>query len=137
MPACETCGNWPQPALAVDALVVHDGKILLITRKDEPWKGLLAFPGGFVDKGEDPEKAVLRELREETGIIGTVKNLVCIRGKPSRDPRGHVISIIYQVEGVGLPQAGDDAVKAEWIELDSITQMAGDHLSILKDFQQL
>ncbi|MCS5525466.1 MAG: NUDIX hydrolase, partial [Candidatus Poseidoniaceae archaeon] len=78
MPACDECGQWPQPALAVDAVVITNGEILLITRGREPWKGMLALPGGFVDKGEDPEIAVLRELKEETGLNGEVERLLCV-----------------------------------------------------------
>ena len=72
MPSCDECGQWPQPSLAVDAVVIREDEVLLITRGREPWKGMLAFPGGFVDKGEDPEESVIRELKEECGIDGEV-----------------------------------------------------------------
>ena len=132
MPACDECGQWPQPALAVDAVVINDGEILLITRGREPWKGMLALPGGFVNKGEDPEIAVLRELKEETGLDGEVEHLLCVRGDPHRDPRGHVVSIAYCVKANGVPQGGDDAIAAKWYDLNSITELAGDHLSMIK-----
>jgi 8-oxo-dGTP diphosphatase len=131
MPACDDCGQWPQPALAVDAVVINDGEILLITRGREPWKGMLALPGGFVNKGEDPEIAVLRELKEETGLDGEVDRLLCVRGDPKRDPRGHVVSIAYLVKATGNPQGGDDAVEANWYDLNSITKLAGDHVSMV------
>ena len=88
MPSCDECGQWPQPSLAVDAVVIRGDEVLLITRGREPWKGMLAFPGGFVDKGEDPEESVIRELKEECGIDGKVVKILCVRGKPTRDPRG-------------------------------------------------
>ena len=134
MPACEECGQWPQPSIAVDAVVVNDNKILLITRANDPWKGFLALPGGFVDIGENPEDAVLRELKEETGIIGKVERLVCVKGKPERDPRGHVISIAYQINANGHPIAGDDAKTVGWYNLSEITELAGDHSEIISDF---
>ena len=62
LPACDECGQWDQPALAVDAVAIRGNEILLIRRGKEPWKGMLALPGGFVDSGEDPEVAVVREL---------------------------------------------------------------------------
>ena len=86
MPACDKCGQWPQPSLAVDAVTIFEDKVLLITRGREPWKGSLAFPGGFIEKGEDPEDAVLRELKEETGLDGKIVDLLCVRGNPERDP---------------------------------------------------
>ncbi|MDP6869531.1 MAG: NUDIX hydrolase [Candidatus Poseidoniaceae archaeon] len=134
MPACEKCGQWPQPSIAVDAVVVNNGKILLIRRGNEPWKGKLALPGGFVDVEEDPKNAVLRELKEETGIVGEVERVICVKGNPERDPRGHVISIAYLVTADGEPVAGDDAENAEWYTLSEINNLAGDHMEIISEF---
>ena len=69
----------------------------MITRGRDPFKGSLAFPGGFVDYNEDPEHCVVRELKEETGVEGSNVELVTVSGRPGRDPRGHVVSIIYKV----------------------------------------
>ena len=60
--------EYRNPALAVDAAVRRGNEVLLIQRGNEPWKGAWALPGGFVDYGEDPRDAVLRELEEETGV---------------------------------------------------------------------
>ena len=133
MPACENCGQWPQPSLAVDAVTIRGDEVLLIRRGREPWRGMLAFPGGFVDKGEDPQHAVLRELEEECGMEGKVIRLLCVRGSPDRDPRGHVVSIAYVVSATGEPVAGDDAASAAWHKISEVKEMAGDHLSILNE----
>jgi len=132
MPACDECGQWEAPSLAVDAIVIKSDKILLIRRKNEPWKGMLAFPGGFVEKNEDPEVAVIRELKEECGLEGLVQKLVCVNGSPDRDPRGHVVSIAYLVYAEGKPIAGDDASEAAWYNLSEINELAGDHYSMLE-----
>ena len=71
--------------------------VLLITRGRPPYQGMYAFPGGFVDYGEDPENACLRELKEECCIEGYKPSLICVAGKPDRDPRKHVVSIVYHV----------------------------------------
>ena len=136
MPACDDCGQWPQPSLAVDAVTIRGDEVLLIRRGREPWKGMLAFPGGFVDKGEDPQHAVLRELEEECGMEGKVIRLLCVRGSPDRDPRGHVVSIAYVVSATGEPVAGDDAASAAWHKISEVREMAGDHLSILNEIDQ-
>ena len=133
MPACDECGQWEKPSLAVDAIVINDDKILLIKRGKEPWKGMLAFPGGFVEQGEDPEVAVIRELKEECGLDGVVEKLVCVKGDPNRDPRGHVVSIAYLVTAQGMPIAGDDAADAAWYDLSEIKELAGDHMSMLEN----
>ena len=106
------------PNLTVDNIVTKniDGKemILLITRAKEPFKGKFAFPGGFVDYGENPEKACIRELEEECSIIGTDPKLVCVAGEPSRDPRKHIVSIVYHVNVKDSAEikAADDAETA-------------------------
>ena len=75
--ACYHCGrdSYRSPSVVVDAVATRDTErgmeVLLIRRGHEPCKGMLAFPGGFVEYGEDPEDAVKRELLEETGVIGS------------------------------------------------------------------
>lgn len=130
------------PAVATDALVVRPSKssheILLITRLNDPFKGSLAFPGGFVDYNEDPEVACLRELQEECGITGKSVELVTVAGNPKRDPRAHIISVAYLVhlENVNQePKAGDDAATAHWYDLKEVwttKEMAFDHKDIVK-----
>ena len=113
--------------------------ILLITRGRPPFKGHFAFPGGFVDYGEDPEDACLRELKEECCIEGHTPELVCVAGKPDRDPRKHVVSIVYHVhvDPAHEVKAGDDAATAKWYDLAEVEKtfdMAFDHGEILGKF---
>tara|TARA_B100001113_G_C20624245_1_gene411884 strand:- start:54 stop:491 length:438 start_codon:yes stop_codon:yes gene_type:complete len=140
---CGTCGNdrWPKPSLAVDAVVTRkngdDLEVLLIRRGNEPWKGAWAFPGGFVELGENPANAVIRELMEETGISGKNPQLLTVRGEPNRDPRKHIVSIFYQVDvdTNRVPIAGDDAAHAEWVDMKIAMKegMAGDHYDVLEN----
>ena len=113
---------------------------LLIRRGHAPWKGKLAFPGGFVDYGEDPEIAVLRELLEETGVEGRNPQLYAVKGSPDRDPRKHIVSIFYiiHVDGGSEPEAGDDAAEAEWVKINSIASedIAGDHFDIIEQLRK-
>ena len=136
--------NHRNPALAVDAIslrVSNSGtEVLLIRRVMDPWKGKLAFPGGFVDRGEDPEEAVLRELLEETGVSGSNPEVFAVRGKPFRDPRKHIVSVFYivNVEGSSDPVAGDDAAEAEWILIENLERgdMAGDHIEVIEQLRK-
>jgi 8-oxo-dGTP diphosphatase len=68
--ACPHCGgeHWPKMNAASGACVVHDGKLLLLRRSLEPWRGAWCAPGGFCDEGEDVAAAALREAREEAGL---------------------------------------------------------------------
>ena len=144
--ACHHCGrdSYRSPSVVVDAVVTRgsgeDKEVLLIRRGHEPCKDMLAFPGGFVEMGEDPETAVLRELREETGIEGSNPELFAVRGSPNRDPRNHIVSIFYlvRVDSGSIPVAGDDARHAEWIDLNGLMaeQVAGDHFSIIEELRK-
>jgi 8-oxo-dGTP diphosphatase len=128
------------PALTVDAVVEKDGKLLLVRRGREPFKGRYALPGGFVECGETTERAVLRELVEETGVKGRIKGLLCVRSDPSRDPRGHTVSVVYAVEPISKRiSAGDDAEMAEWVSVDEkiLSDMAFDHAEIVREFLSL
>ncbi|ENN96383.1 NUDIX hydrolase [Methanocaldococcus villosus KIN24-T80] len=126
---------YTTPAIAVDGIVVKDNKILLIKRKNDPFKGYYALPGGFVECGETVENAIIREVREETGLEVEVKRLFGVYSSPNRDPRGHVISIVFILEIVGGKlKAGDDAKDVKFFELNNLPKLAFDHNNILEDF---
>ena len=98
MATCDECNGWLNPALAVDAAVKRGDSILLIQRKYPPMQGYWGLPGGFVERDEDPLIAVIRELEEETGMVGENPELLMVMGNPMRDPRKHIVSIVYEVE---------------------------------------
>ena len=136
--------SYLNPSVAVDAIALRGGpsgtEALLIRRGAEPWKGRLAFPGGFVDRGEDPEDAVLRELVEETGVTGNDPKLFAVHGHPKRDPRKHIIAIFYMVsvDSDAVPFAGDDAAQAEWFPIGGLSSdlMAGDHIRVIERIRE-
>jgi len=133
------------PSLAADAGVVRnlDGKlqILMVTRGHAPYQGCLAFPGGFVEYGEDPKDGCLRELKEETNLDASSEDikLVGVYGSPTRDPRKHVVSIFYLVQVSSLEElkGGDDAADAHFYDLEYLqsnpTLLAFDHAKLLED----
>jgi 8-oxo-dGTP diphosphatase len=129
-------GAFPHPRLTVDAVAVRDGDVLLVRRGRPPFQGMWALPGGFVDRGERLEEAVLRELAEETGVSGRLLGLVGAYSRPDRDPRGHTVSVVYAIEALeGDAKGGDDAAEAAWHELTSAPDLAFDHDEILADFK--
>ena len=140
--ACHHCGrdSYQSPSVAVDAVALREGdmgtEVLLIKRGQEPSRGMWAFPGGFVDYGEDPEDAVIRELEEEAGVDGFDPVALSIHGDPARDPRKHVIALFYlvDVDPESIPVAGDDASHAKWKVLSEISEgeVAGDHIRIIE-----
>jgi 8-oxo-dGTP diphosphatase len=125
--------DYPRPALTVDlALITSERKprVLLIQRGGEPFAGMWALPGGFVEENEPLERAALRELHEETGIeIDDLEQFGAF-GDPGRDPRGWTVSVVYRcpVDPKKLkPRAGDDASDVAWHRLDQLPPMAFDH----------
>ena len=122
------------PALAVDGVLILRGKVLLVRRDRPPFAGSWALPGGFVEIGEAAERAVLRELREETGVRAEVDRLVGFYSDPGRDSRGHVASAVYLLRNArGTPQGGDDAREAAWWPIDRRPSLAFDHERILDE----
>lgn len=142
MTTCDECNGWLNPALAADAAVRRGDSVLLIQRKFPPMQGSWALPGGFVDQGEDPIHAAVRELEEETGLKGTEPTLLMVMGDPVRDPRKHIVSIVYEitVSEDQTPCAGDDAADARFWPIETVLNgelsLAGDHLEILKAWLQ-
>jgi len=142
------------PRLAVDCIILIDGKVLLIRRRNPPhgW----ALPGGFVDYGETVEDAVRREMKEETGLDLADLRQFRVYSDPARDPRGHVVSVVFAARGVGKPMAGDDADRYRLIDLSVVEEtgtvpgengdsppggtvpifLVFDHAQILRDFVQ-
>lgn len=128
---------YPRPALTVDLIVATDGippEVLLIRRGRDPFAGLWALPGGFVDENEPLEAAARRELLEETGAtVDAVEQLVTV-GDPGRDPRGWTVSVVYLArvrKGDVSAAAGDDAAEVGWFRLDALPAMAFDHVRVL------
>ena len=140
MATCDECNGWLNPALAADAAVRRGESVLLIQRKHPPMKGAWALPGGFVDQGEDPIHAAVRELEEETGLKGTKPRLLMVMGDPARDPRKHIVSVVYEIDvsTAQEPMAGDAAAAARFWPINTVFSgeltLAGDHLQILKNW---
>jgi ADP-ribose pyrophosphatase YjhB (NUDIX family) len=121
------------PLIAVDIIIEYGEGIVLIERRNEPpgW----ALPGGFVDEGEPLEEAAVREAREETSLDVTLRELLYVYGKPSRDPRGSTVSVVYTALGQGDLKASDDAKSAGVFSLDSLPgALAFDHREIIADY---
>lgn len=121
------------PKLTVDAVIILNRQIVLIERKNPPYKGKYALPGGFVDIGETTEEAVAREVMEETGLRIEIVKLLGVYSDPSRDPRGHTVSVVYLVRGEGVPEADSDAQDVKLFGIHDIPDMAFDHNIIIEN----
>ncbi|ASI99088.1 NUDIX domain-containing protein [Thermococcus celer] len=121
--------------LTVDLVILHGDGVVLVKRKNEPFKGSFALPGGFVEYGERVEEAAVREAKEETGLDVRLIRLVGVYSDPNRDPRGHTVTTAFLALGRGEPRAGDDAKEVHVVPVDEALELAlaFDHSRILRD----
>jgi 8-oxo-dGTP diphosphatase len=127
------------PLLAADCAVFDArGRVLLVRRKNPPFQGHYALPGGFVDIGETVEDACRRELTEETGVKAGRLRLVGVYSDPRRDPRGHTCSVVFlTVVRRAKASAGDDAAGVAWVEDWRQAKLAFDHAKVLADASRM
>ena len=121
------CYDYPRPSVTVDIVLLTDAKpypeIVLIQRKNPPFKNAWALPGGFLEMEETLEESALRELYEETNISNVKLTQIGTFGHPQRDPRGRVITVAY----VGIitskitdVRAGSDADEVAWYSISNL-----------------
>ena len=122
------------PLLASDIVLVRDERLLVVERRFEPlgW----SLPGGFVEIGETLEAAARREAREETGLDVVLDDLLGCYSEPGRDPRRHVVSVVYVAHAAGEPRAGDDARSLCWVPLTDPPPLVFDHARIVSDYRR-
>ncbi len=134
--------KYPRPAVTADCVVITkevEPKVLLIKRRNPPFKGSWAFPGGFMDMDETAEQCAIRELEEETCL--KIEDIVQIGAysKVDRDPRGRTVTVAYLLR-IDSPVAvigQDDAAKAEWFPLSTLPPLAFDHEEIMRDAMKI
>lgn len=134
--------------ITTDALITQSGYALLIERGGFPFKGCYALPGGYLDANQTIVANMIKELREETCVklpVKVIKGSIVkseIFDAPDRDPRGRTITHAFHID-LGYPKeklpkvkGADDAAKAVWVPLSSITSdmMSFDHYHIIKRF---
>ncbi|MBI5389858.1 NUDIX hydrolase [Candidatus Woesearchaeota archaeon] len=125
--------------VAVDAVVFtiqqDQLKLLLIQRKNPPFQGMYALPGGFIHPAEALEAAAHRELSEETGVKDIFLTQLGAYGAVKRDPRGRIISIAYLalIKGDQRLKPATDASAAQWLSIHQLPTLAFDHAAIIAD----
>jgi 8-oxo-dGTP diphosphatase len=125
-----------RPAV-VDTVIIDGTKILLVKRRIEPYKGLWAIPGGFIDEGETAEQAAEREAFEETGVRVKIVKLIGVYSAPERDTRGTVSTAFIAKALSKEAKGGDDAEEARWFKLDELPPLGFDHARIIEDARRM
>jgi ADP-ribose pyrophosphatase YjhB (NUDIX family) len=143
---CASCGRVVYPAAkpTAGALVVRDGRVLLVQRAMEPGRGKWDIPGGFMEPDELPQEAAIRELREETGLAVTPTDLLgfYVDDYPYAPPGSNekVLIIYFLATATGEPHPDDDAAAIGWFapgDLPGPANLAFPHLArALDDLRQ-
>jgi len=131
--------KYPRPSVTIDCVVFgYDGQdisLLLINRKEEPFKNMWTLPGGFLFLEETPEECAKRILKNKTGLANIFLEQLYTFAEVERDPRGRVISIVYYT--LVNPKLfnlvlGDAATDIQWFAVNKIPKMGFDHKEIFK-----
>src|SRR5262245_52006057 len=139
-------GGWIMPKFRLPTLTmttdiaiftIRGGRleILLIQRRNPPFKGSWALPGGLVEPDEDLDVCARRELEEETGVTGLPLEQFHTFGAVGRDPRGRFVTAAYgtllPADRIRPPRAGSDAAGIGWFAVDDLPNLAFDHAEII------
>ena len=123
---CEICDLffYDNPLPVVSTIVVEERKILLVKRRNKPYKGKWCLPSGFAEIDESIEEAAIRELEEETGIKGRITNLVDV-GSGNNYFYGDLIFLTFEAVQTGGDLApGSDTVAAKYYSIEKIPRLA-------------
>ncbi|MFB6148949.1 MAG: NUDIX hydrolase [Halobacteriales archaeon] len=121
-------------ALATDAVILKDRRVLLLERDHPPYEGAWVLPGGLVEPDETAREACRREANEEVGLTVEVETFVGLYDDPDRDERGNV-SAAYRCRPIGgeTPTANQEARRTEWFDPATLPEMGFDHETIVLD----
>jgi ADP-ribose pyrophosphatase YjhB (NUDIX family) len=121
-PACTSCSfvHWGNYSIGVGALVIKDGRILLVRRAQNPGKGYWTNPGGYIEQLEPIEATIVREVEEEAGVRAVVKSVVALRDQPRAIHNVYIAFAMEYVEGEPVP----DGVEVDAAGFYSLEEMA-------------
>jgi len=120
---CPSCDfiDYRNPLPVAVAVAVRDKRFLLIKRGIPPKKGVWGSPSGFVEVGETPEEACLRELKEEAGVSGEIVRLIRVARREDPEVYGDMLVVAYLVKvGDGEPAPGVEAEDAKFFDIGEL-----------------
>jgi len=124
------------PRVVVEGICHRGEDVLLVQGNRGLTEGLWTLPGGFLRFGESPEQGVVRELREEVGLEGNVRELVGVRSRLGHRSRLHWIMLFYRVAAEGpLRPNPDEIAEARFVDVETACRMIGDEMmrAVIRD----
>lgn len=135
---CHDCGRYNSRSVCAHALVVNNNQVLMVKRAQEPMSGYWALPAGYLEWNESVEACAMRELTEETGVVGQNPRLVGIYSDPTRDEDGRQnVGVLYSIEYKSEIKAGtpEEVIQVSWFELNNLPdKIAFDHRKMIQDY---
>ncbi len=125
--------------IAADLVIFDEHYVLLIKRKNEPFKGMWALPGGRLEPDETIEQCAIREAKEETSLDIKLLKLIGVYSDPNRDPR-KVVAVAFIAKALNTDaKPSTDAEEVKWVPIEEALKMelAADHNKILNDAWQI
>lgn len=130
---CPKCDfiDYKNPLPVALAVAVKDKKFLLIRRGLPPKKGMWGSPSGFIESGETPEEACLRELKEETGVSGEIVKLIGVARREDKEIYGDMLIVKYLVKvNGGKLTPGEEVEDARFFD---IAELPDYYVNLFKD----
>lgn len=124
--SCQTCGRhvFENQVVTASALIIQEGRLLLVRRAHEPQKGMLDIPGGYCQPQEHPEEACKRELREELGVEIEITDLHGVYAPTPYEYQGNIqynCDLFYTATLLSNDVVpADDVASVEWVSLDNL-----------------
>ena len=139
-PTCPECGfiHYRNPVPAAGVILFGPAGLLMVRRRFDPRAGAWCLPAGFMEYGETPERCALRELKEETGIVGKIGQLFGVYAGHD-DPRVRAVLIVYTAgRRGGRLKPGDDAIEARFFPLGRLPKQVAfaSHRHAIAEFEQ-
>ncbi len=123
---CTRCGHihFEDPKVAVAVFILREGRVLLIRRGVSPERGKWSVPAGYVEAGEDPRQAAVRECREETGLAVSDLQLRDVIARQGEEEGADIVIVYEGAVASGVPRAGDDADEASFFGPNDLPPLA-------------
>lgn len=130
---CELCA-FNNPKGTSTAVIIQNGKLLLLKRNEEPFKDDWDFVGGYMNENETPEQTILREIKEELGVKGSATFIDCFSGYAYwKDKKFPVINHAFLVEIKGDIELNEENSQYKWLPINEVNEVAFDsNMKILK-----